>query len=52
MKEVLSKVMPLEKKRTALEEAEWEDVEGDGTLARELMLQCALQFFVYSASWH
>lgn len=52
VKEVLSKVMPLEKKRTALEEAEWEDVEGDGTLARELMLQCALQFFVYSASWH
>lgn len=34
--------MPLSKKRTALEEAEWEDVEGDGTLARELMLQCTL----------
>lgn len=32
--------MPLGKKRTALEEAEWEDEDQDGGLERELMLQC------------
>lgn len=45
MKEVLAKVMPVSKKRTALEEAEWEDVEGDGTLERELMLQGTFMLF-------
>ena len=32
--------MPVSKKRTALEEAEWEDEGHDGSLERELMLQC------------
>lgn len=44
------KVMPISKKRTALEEAEWEDVEGDGTLARELMLQCASGRLIFPVS--
>jgi hypothetical protein len=39
VKAVIDKVMPIGKKRTALEEAEWED-EGQGGLERELMLQC------------
>ena len=38
VKAVVNKVMPVGKKRTALEEAEWEE-EGGG-LERELMLQC------------
>jgi hypothetical protein len=40
VKAVIDKVMPLGKKRTALEEAEWEDEDQDGGLERELMLQC------------
>lgn len=40
VKVVIDKVMPLGKKRTALEEAEWEDEGQDGGLERELMLQC------------
>ena len=32
--------MPSSKKRTALEEAEWEDEGQDGALDREIMLQC------------
>jgi ATPase family AAA domain-containing protein 2 len=40
MKELINKVLPLEKKRTALEEAEWEDDTGDGALDREIMMQC------------
>lgn len=40
VKVVLDKVMPVGKKRTALEEAEWEDEGENGSLERELMLQC------------
>ncbi|KAF8505437.1 AAA-domain-containing protein [Russula emetica] len=42
VKAVIDKVMPISKKRTALEEAEWEDEGQDGGLERELMLQCNL----------
>ena len=42
VKAVIDKVMPVSKKRTALEEAEWEDEDQDGGLERELMLQCKL----------
>ena len=39
-KEVVGKVMPVSKKRTALEEAEWEDDVGEeGAFDREMMLQ-------------
>ena len=34
--------MPTAKRRTALEEAEWEDESEQGALDRELMLQCEL----------
>lgn len=40
IKEVIGKVLPLSKKRTALEEAEWEDEGSEGALERELMMQC------------
>jgi hypothetical protein len=40
VKAVIDKVMPVSKKRTALEEAEWEDEGQEGSLERELMLQC------------
>jgi ATPase family AAA domain-containing protein 2 len=40
VKAVIDKVMPIGKKRTALEEAEWEDEGQEGGLERELMLQC------------
>ncbi len=39
-KAVLDKVLPLEKKKSALEEAEWEDDGEDGALHREIMMQC------------
>lgn len=39
-KEVVGRVMPISKKRTALEEAEWEDDVGEeGAFDREMMLQ-------------
>lgn len=41
IKAVVNQVMPVGKKRTALEEAEYEDDESpEGALERELMLQC------------
>jgi hypothetical protein len=42
VKAVIDKVLPVGKKRTALEEAEWEDEGQEGGLERELMLQCGL----------
>ncbi|KAI0689103.1 hypothetical protein BC835DRAFT_1418799 [Cytidiella melzeri] len=39
IKSVISTVLPMGKKRTALEEAEWEDEGGEGALERELMMQ-------------
>ncbi|KAI0059309.1 AAA-domain-containing protein [Artomyces pyxidatus] len=47
VKEVLEKVMPISKKRTALEEAEWEDEGQDGALEREMMLQSMETLRVY-----
>ena len=39
VKTVLDKAMPLGKKRTALEEAEYEDEGDEGALDREVMMQ-------------
>ena len=48
IKEVVGKVLPLSKKRSALEEAEWEDVGGsEGALERELMMQSMETLRVY-----
>ncbi|KAI1792573.1 AAA-domain-containing protein [Ganoderma leucocontextum] len=48
IKEVIGKVLPLSKKRSALEEAEWEDVGGsEGALERELMMQSMETLRVY-----
>ncbi|KAH9928867.1 uncharacterized protein B0H18DRAFT_874349 [Fomitopsis serialis] len=47
MKEVIAKVLPVNKKRTALEEAEWEDGSSEGALDRELMLQSMETLRVY-----
>ena len=45
-KEVVGRVMPVSKKRTALEEAEWEDDVGeDGAFDREMMLQSQFSQF-------
>ena len=40
VKQVISKALPINKKRSALEEAEFEDDDEDGALEREMMLQC------------
>ena len=40
VKSVINHVLPVSKKRTALEEAEWEDESEEGALEREMMLQC------------
>ena len=50
VKGVIDKAMPVGKKRTALEEAEWEDEGEDGGLERELMLQCML-LRMTTATW-
>jgi len=39
-KEVIGKVLPVSKKLTALEEAEWEEDSEAGALEREMMNQC------------
>ena len=45
-KEAVGRVMPVSKKRTALEEAEWEDDVGeDGAFDREMMLQSQFSRF-------
>jgi ATPase family AAA domain-containing protein 2 len=46
VKAVIDKVVPIGKKRTALEEAEWEDEGQEGGLERELMLQCNAIFTI------
>jgi hypothetical protein len=40
IKEVIGKVLPISKKLTALEEAEWEEDSEEGALEREMMNQC------------
>lgn len=44
-KSAISRVISTTKKRTALEEAEWEEDSEEGALKRELALQCRLFFF-------
>lgn len=45
-KEVVTRVMPVNKKRSALEEAEWEDdVDEEGAFDREMMLQSLFERF-------
>lgn len=39
VKSVLGKAVPIGKKRTALEEAEWEDEDDEGALEREILMQ-------------
>ena len=40
VKDAINKIMPLNKKRTALEEAQWEDDNEESALEREIMMQC------------
>lgn len=41
VKTVIGRVMPIEKKLTALEEAQFEDDDGEeGALEREMLMQC------------
>lgn len=47
LKDVIVKILPDNKKRTALEEAEWEDEGGEGALQRELMLQCVFSWIMH-----
>ncbi|THH02226.1 hypothetical protein EW026_g610 [Hermanssonia centrifuga] len=47
IKEVVGKVLPVGKKRTALEEAEWEDGDNEGALEREMLLQSMETLRVY-----
>lgn len=46
-KDAIAKVLPVSKKRTALEEAEWEDESNEGALERELMMQSMETLRVY-----
>jgi ATPase family AAA domain-containing protein 2 len=46
VKNVIAKVLPVGKKRSALEEAEYEDDDEDGALEREMMLQCEFLLFL------
>lgn len=50
VKEVISKVLPVSKKLTALEEAEWEEDSEDGALEREMHNQGLLIHFSRRAS--
>ncbi|KAI0368432.1 AAA-domain-containing protein [Pilatotrama ljubarskyi] len=47
IKAVIDKVLPVGKKRTALEEAEWEDEGSENALERELMLQSMETLRIY-----
>jgi hypothetical protein len=39
-KKVIDRVMPMEKQLTALEEAQFEDEGEEGSLEREMLMQC------------
>ncbi|RDX41221.1 AAA-domain-containing protein [Lentinus brumalis] len=45
--EIIGKVLPVSKKRTALEEAEWEQESSEGALERELMMQSMETLRIY-----
>ncbi|KAI0751701.1 AAA-domain-containing protein [Daedaleopsis nitida] len=47
LKDIIGKVLPVSKKRTALEEAEWEDDSSEGALQRELMMQSMETLRIY-----
>ena len=48
VKSVIARVMPVEKPLTALEEAMFEDDDGEeGALEREMLSQCALSVYLY-----
>ena len=40
VKGVLEKALPGQQKRTALEEAQWEEESEEGALEREMLMQC------------
>jgi hypothetical protein len=46
VKEVVGKVLPITKKLTALEEAEWEEDSEENALQREMMNQCQSRLLV------
>jgi len=47
VKEVVGKVLPVTKRLTALEEAEWEEDSEEGALEREMMNQCQYFFPIF-----
>lgn len=47
VKEVVAKVLPITKKRTALEEAEWEEDSEENALEREMMNQCQCWLIIF-----
>ena len=46
VKQVISKVLPITKKLTALEEAEWEEDSEEGALEREMTNQGSFYVFI------
>lgn len=50
VKGVLEKAMPVSKKRTALEEAEYEDEDDEGTLEREILMQSQYYLLLFISS--
>lgn len=47
MKEAVTHVLPVSKKRSVLEEAQWEDENEEGALEREMLMQCKLIQLLY-----
>ncbi|KIJ12906.1 hypothetical protein PAXINDRAFT_82111 [Paxillus involutus ATCC 200175] len=47
VKEAINRVLPVSKKRTALEEAQWEDDSEEGALEREMLMQSMETLRVY-----
>ena len=52
VKEVIAKVLPVTKKLSALEEAEWEEESEEGALERELLSQCRFYCFFNPVKCH
>ena len=51
VKDAINKVMPTSKKRTALEEAQWEDDNEESALEREMMMQCKIKPQLFRISY-
>ena len=49
-KKVIDRVMPMEKRLTALEEAQFEDDGEEGALEREMLMQCLSPFLSFLLS--